>query len=80
MNTAAKIERRTDHTGRILYTVAGMLATYVEQEAIDLTQTGVFKVLCPLTQSAVAPMLQDRRATDEPSPMHGAVTKFPWER
>lgn len=52
MNT--KIQRRVDAKGRVCFDVAGMVTTYDEQEALDLTATGVLDPLkCPLTRQAI---------------------------
>lgn len=48
-----KYTKKVMPDGRVAYTVAGMVTTYVEQEAIDLTQTGVFPLHCAVTRRAL---------------------------
>lgn len=76
-----KIERRKDRTGRIAFQV-GYALVYDEQEAIDLTQTGVFKVRCPLTRQAMehTPTLPARSASNNPPGCVGHLDRFPWDK
>lgn len=78
------IKTDLDATGRTRYTV-GPLVTYHAQEAIDLTQTGVFKIACPLTLAATErahghetyARLIPAQLTELANGKCGA--KFPWE-
>lgn len=78
------IKTDTDDKGRTRYTV-GPLVTYDAQEAIDLTQTGVFKIACPLTRRAIEPAagheMYAALTVRHVTPLaHGfSGTKFPWE-
>lgn len=83
-----EIKRTVGERGRTLY-VVGYVSTYNEQSAIDLTQTGVFKLADPLTLAATEKaaghqMLEDVLAKMErakfPRLGHGTGSdKFPWE-
>lgn len=83
-----EIKRTVGKQGRTLY-VVGYVSTYNEQSAIDLTQTGVFKIADPLTlraaeKAAGQAMLEDRLAKMEraifPRLGHGTgPDRFPWE-
>lgn len=82
MNTRIKIE--IDAKGRKCYVVAGMVTTYHEQEALDLTATGVIDPLkCPLTRKAVeapTPLQQSPKMFNGASPIcSGLNNKFAWE-
>lgn len=60
-----KFEAQAQADGRIAYTVADVVTTYDLQEAIDLMQTGVFRINCPLTRQALtAPKASVRWARD----------------
>lgn len=82
---AALIETTTDAKGRTCYKVAGMVTTYDQQEALDLTATGVLDPLkCPLTRRTVdapTPIQQNPKLFDGPAPVcNGSGNKFAWER
>lgn len=49
--SSAKYKSVALDDGRIAYDVAGMVRTFSEQEAQDLTQTGVFQLSDELTRS-----------------------------
>lgn len=79
------IKTETDAEGRTRYTVAGLIVTQDPQEALDLTDTGVFQIRNPMTRfmvehdtagsAAYAPLFKakyDRLG-------HGWLEKFPWE-
>ena len=79
MNTAA-IQTQVANDGRTLYTVAGMVSTYVEQEAHELTAEGVYAVLCPLTRSIMESPTLVRRELEPAPACTGTLEKFPWSK
>lgn len=76
------IKTHVDAHGHTCYVVAGEVTVYNEQEAIDLTATGVFPVRCMLTLVAMnAPEPVPYIPSMEPLPeSYGELRKFPWEK
>lgn len=81
MSNATDIEQRTDHMGRTLYVVGGMISTYDAVEADNLASTGIMDFSCPLTRELARvslPLVPVLKADDAPNG-RGDAERFPWE-
>lgn len=81
MSNATAIEQRTDHAGRTLYVVGGIISTYNAVEADSLASTGIMEFSCPLMRELAAmslPFVPVVIADIAPNG-HGDLEKFPWE-
>lgn len=73
------LKRSTDRTGRRATDVAGVVKVYDEQEALDLTVTGVFPARTWAKAFASSPPPAPVVETSPPNG-RGTLDKFPWEK
>lgn len=83
-----KYKSRIADDGNVEYVVGGVLVTRSEQEAHDLTQTGVFTLSDELTLSLLSQPVAGAVEAYKPQCPHiteaapmgrGSLAKFPWE-
>lgn len=75
------LKRSTDRTGRRSTDVAGVVKVYDEQEALDLTATGVFPARAWMKAFAPSPPPPAPLSKDISAPNgRGLLDKFPWEK